>query len=138
MLRASVEGDVRIMFPMIASVDEFLDAKEFVEECMQELDDDGLEYNENIKLGVMIELPSAVEVAEELAELCDFMSLGTNDLIQYIIGIDRTNEQVAEYYIPHHPAVLRAINRVVQAGKKFDCDVSLCGDMAMKVELLPF
>lgn len=138
MLRASAEGNVRIMFPMIASVDEFLDAKEFVEECMRELDEDGLEYDRNIKLGVMIELPSAVEVAEELAELCDFMSLGTNDLIQYIIGIDRTNEQVAEYYIPHHPAVLRAINRVVRAGEKYDCDVSLCGDMAMKPELLPF
>ncbi|MFC1467878.1 phosphoenolpyruvate--protein phosphotransferase [Verrucomicrobiota bacterium] len=138
MLRASAEGNVRIMFPMIASVDEFLDAKEFVEECMHELDEDGFEYDKNIKLGVMIELPSAVEVCEELAELTDFMSIGTNDLIQYIIGVDRTNEQVAEYYISHHPAVLRAINRVVRAGEEYDCDVSLCGDMAMKPRMLPF
>lgn len=138
MLRAAAEGDVRIMFPMIASVDDFLDAKEFVEECMHELDEDGLEYNKEVKLGVMIELPSAVEVCEELAELVDFMSIGTNDLIQYIIGVDRTNEQVAEYYIPHHPAVLRAINRVVQAGNKYDCDVSICGDLAMKSSMLPF
>lgn len=138
MLRAAQEGNVRIMFPMIASVDEFLDAKEFVKECMQDLDEDGLEYNKNVELGVMIELPSAVEVVEELAELTDFMSIGTNDLIQYTLGVDRTNEQVAEYYIPHHPAVLRAIYRVVQAGLKYDCDVSLCGDMSMKRSLLPF
>lgn len=138
MLRASAEGNVRIMFPMIASVDDFLDAKEFVKECMLELHADGFEYDKDIKLGVMIELPSAVEVVEELAELTDFMSIGTNDLIQYIIGIDRTNEQVAEYYIQHHPAVLRAINRVVQAGKKYGCDVSLCGDLAMNPVMLPF
>jgi phosphotransferase system enzyme I (PtsP) len=138
MLRASADSNVRIMFPMIASVDDFDRAKAFVQECMHELEREGIDFNRNVKLGVMIELPSAVEVCEELAQLTDFISIGTNDLIQYTIGVDRTNEQVAEYYIPHHPAVLRSINRVIQAGKKFNCDVSLCGDLSMKRRLLPF
>ncbi len=138
MLRASAEGNVRIMFPMVASVDDFLEAKAFVTEYMNELAEDGLAYNKNVKLGVMIELPSAVEVSDELAELCDFISLGTNDLIQYIIGVDRTNQHVSDYYIPHHPAVFRAINRVVKAAQKHNCDISICGDMAINPTILPF
>ncbi len=137
-LRAGVEADARIMFPLIASVDDFIAAREIVFECMDQLEGEGVQVNRQIQLGVMMELPSAVEVAEELATEADFLSIGSNDLVQYMLAVDRTNEQVSELYKSHHPAILRAINRIVIAAKQADKPVSICGDLATETHMIPF
>ena len=95
-------------------------------------------FNRKTKLGVMIELPSAVEVVEELAQEADFLSIGTNDLIQYMLAVDRTNEQVSDLYLAYHPAILRAVSRIVKAAIKYGKDVSICGDLAANGKLIPF
>jgi phosphoenolpyruvate-protein kinase (PTS system EI component) len=105
---------------------------------MDELEADGLPFSRNTQLGVMMELPSAVEVVNELAQEADFLSIGTNDLIQYMLAVDRTNEQVSKLYLAYHPAVLRAVNRIVVAGLKHEKDVSICGDLSADPRLLPF
>jgi phosphotransferase system enzyme I (PtsP) len=138
MLRAAEGADLRIMFPMVASVDDFTDAREVVHECLHDLQSEGTACNPAVRLGAMIELPSAVEVVDELAQQVDFMSIGTNDLIQYLLAVDRTNEHVAGYYIAHHPAVLRAIARVADAARRHKTDLSVCGEMAMDPRLIPF
>ncbi len=97
-----------------------------------------MEHNEHPLLGIMVELPSAVEVAEELAQAADFLSIGSNDLVQYILAVDRTNSHISDLYLSHHPAVLRALNRVVQAARAQGKECSLCGDMAHDSRMLPF
>jgi phosphotransferase system enzyme I (PtsP) len=137
-LRAGVGGNTRIMFPLIASLDDFLEAREVVYECMSELDARGVPYNRDTKLGIMVELPSAVELIEDLAYEVDFMSIGTNDLIQYMLAVDRTNDLVSKLYLSHHPAILRAIKRVVSVAGRHKKDVSICGDIAMDPKMIPF
>jgi phosphotransferase system enzyme I (PtsP) len=137
-LRAGVEADARIMFPLISSVDDFIAARDIVFECMDELEDDDVPFNRKTKLGVMMELPSAVEVADELAYEADFLSIGTNDLIQYMLAVDRTNEKVSSLYLAHHPAILRAINRIVAAAQTHGKDISICGDLSADPRMLPF
>lgn len=138
MLRAGVDGSTRIMFPLISSLDEFIEARDLVHQCMIELDARGVAYNPNTRLGVMIELPSAVTLVEDLAQEVDFMSIGTNDLIQYMLAVDRTNEMVSKLYLSHHPAILRAINRVVSVARSHQTDVSICGDIARDIRMIPF
>lgn len=138
MLRAGVGGNTRIMFPLISSLDEFLEAREIVRECMRELKARGDDFNPETRLGVMVELPSAVELVEDLAHEVDFMSIGTNDLIQYMLAVDRTNEMVSNLYLSHHPAILRAISRVASVAKKHRTDVSICGDIVRDVRMMPF
>lgn len=138
MLRAGEGGDLRIMFPLVASVDEFLEARNIVQGCCEELARNGVPHNPAPKIGSMIELPSAVEVAAELAQESDFLCVGTNDLVQYILAVDRTNERIAHHYVPHHPAVLRSLKRVADAGRKAQVPVSICGEMASSLKLLPF
>lgn len=138
MLRAGAGGNSRIMFPLISSVDEFVEARELVRECMAELDARGEEYNRETQLGVMIELPSAIVLVEDLAHEVDFMSIGTNDLIQYMLAVDRTNEMVSKLYLSHHPAILRAIDRVVSVARSHRKDVSICGDIARDPKMIPF
>jgi phosphotransferase system enzyme I (PtsP) len=138
MLRAGVGGNTRIMFPLISSVDEFIEARELVKQCMGELDGRGEEYNRETRLGVMIELPSAVVLVEDLAHEVDFMSIGTNDLIQYMLAVDRTNEMVSKLYLSHHPAILRAIENVVSVARSHRKDVSICGDIARDAKMIPF
>lgn len=138
MLRAGTEGNVRIMFPLISSVDEFIEAREVVRDCIKQLETGGNPYSRDIKLGVMIELPSAVALIEDLAHEVDFVSIGTNDLIQYMLAVDRTNEMVSSLYLSHHPAILRAIERVVSVALSHHKDVSICGDIACDPRMIPF
>ncbi len=137
-LRAGADSHSRIMFPLISSVDDFIAARDIVYECMDELDRDGIPFNRKTKLGVMMELPSAVEVADELAFEADFLSIGSNDLIQYMLAVDRTNEAVSNLYLAHHPAILRAIHRIVAAAETHGKDVSICGDLSADARMLPF
>ncbi|MDE2008728.1 MAG: phosphoenolpyruvate--protein phosphotransferase [Candidatus Omnitrophica bacterium] len=136
MLRAGAGQRIRILFPMISSLDEFLQAKAIVQECVQQLETQRREFNPSPLLGVMVELPSTVEIINEMAQEADFFSIGTNDLVQYMLAVDRTNDSVAPLYLPHHPSVLRAMKRVVEAGLKHAREVSICGDMANEPKYL--
>jgi phosphotransferase system enzyme I (PtsP) len=129
-LRSGAGKRIRILFPMISSMDEFLQAKSIVQECIHQLKTEHKEFIKDPPLGVMVELPSVVEIIDEMAQEADFFSIGTNDLIQYMLAVDRTNDRVAQLYMPHHPSVLRALKKIVDAGLKYGKEVSICGDMA--------
>ena len=137
-LRAGKDGKVRIMFPLIASVDDFLEAQKIVRSCMDELESEGIDFCRETQLGVMIELPAAVEVIDELAQVVDFFSIGSNDLVQYMLAVDRTNEQVSNLYLAHHPAVLRSLNRIATAARLHQKELSICGDLSTDPYLLRF
>lgn len=137
-LRAASGADVRIMLPMISSLQEIREAKRYIELAKTQLREEKLEFNEFVPVGIMIELPAAVICAEELLAEADFASLGTNDLIQYTLGVDRGNPSVAPLYDECHPAVLRLIRAAVKAAQKQNKLISICGEMGGRREMVPF
>lgn len=137
LLRASVYGQLAVMFPMISGLEEFKQAKAFVEECKAELKAEGIAYSEDIEWGIMVEIPAAAVYADELAKHVDFFSIGTNDLIQYTLAADRMSEKVSYLYNPMHPAVLRLIKMTIDGAHKHGKWVGMCGEMAGDEAAIP-
>ncbi|MDH3346447.1 MAG: hypothetical protein OEL75_04605, partial [Kiritimatiellaceae bacterium] len=136
-LRASIGRNIAVLYPMINGLDEVFEANRILEECRQELLDEGVRLVEKIPVGVMIEIPSAALTAEKIAPHVDFFSIGTNDLIQYTMAVDRVDESVAHLYQPTNAAVLKLIHMVVQAGRVEEIPTAVCGQMAASPELIP-
>ena len=137
LLRASAFGDIKIMLPLVTALDEVRKARSLVEECKKELDERGVSYNPDIEVGTMIETPAASLIADNLAEVCDFFSIGTNDLIGYTMCADRGNDRVAYLYEVYQPAVLRSLKRIISEGNKRGIMVGMCGEAAADPLLIP-
>ncbi|MFW5800352.1 MAG: putative PEP-binding protein, partial [Spirochaetota bacterium] len=137
LLKASSLGKIKIMLPMINSIKEVVQTKTLIEQEKQNLISDGIEVSSNIKYGIMVETPAAVLSLESFVKHIDFISIGTNDLIQYLFAVDRNNEKVEEYYDNHHPALINSLKIIYDFSKKFDVPVSLCGELNADINVLP-
>jgi len=135
--RAAVHGDVRIMFPLISTLLEWRQAKMIVGDVLEDLEERGVDFNPNIPLGMMVEVPAAAILAEEFAEEVDFFSIGTNDLIQYTLAVDRSDPAVSTLYNSSDPSILRLIKMVVQAADKKNIPVTVCGQMSSDLKSIP-
>ena len=129
---------VQIMFPLISSLDEFYEARQAVYDCMLALEIENLPHHQQPLIGVLVELPSIVEIIDKLAAEVDFLSIGTNDFVQYMLAVDRTNEKVADYYQPYHPAVLRSLAKIVKTANTQNKEISVCGELAHEKDYIPF
>ena len=138
MLRANRGRKLQVMFPMVTSIEELRAGRAAVEQCAAELREEDHQISTEVAVGAMVEVPSVVPLIDDFAREADFLSIGTNDLIQYLLAVDRTNEKVAHLYLPHHPAVLRTLHAVVTACTRRGVGVSVCGDMAHQAQYLPF
>jgi phosphotransferase system enzyme I (PtsI) len=136
-LRAGVHGNVRLMYPMIGQIDELRRANAHLEECKKELADRGVPYRHDIEVGSMVELPAAALIADQLAKETRFLSVGTNDLVQYTMAVDRGNERIAHLYQPTHPAVLRLLAMAARAAHDNGVWIGVCGEMASEIHLTP-
>lgn len=136
-LRASYKTNASIMFPMVSSLAELVEAKNIVKEVQKELKKEQIPFNSKIKIGCMIEVPSAAIISDLLAAECDFLSIGTNDLVQYSLAVDRSDESLSEFYSPAHPSIIRLIKLVVAAANRFKVPVSVCGEVAADPRFVP-
>lgn len=136
-LKASIYGNLAIMFPMISTIDELRQAKQILEECKKELDDENIKYNKEIKVGMMIEIPAAAIMAESFSKECDFFSIGTNDLIQYTVAAERGNTKIANLYTKNHPAIIRLIKQTIDAAHKNGIFCGMCGEAASNFQYIP-
>ncbi|MGK0184713.1 MAG: phosphotransferase system enzyme I (PtsI) [Verrucomicrobiales bacterium] len=136
-LRASAGNKVSVMYPMVSSLDELLEANRILDACKLELASEDIDFDSDIEIGVMIEVPSAALIARRLAREVDFFSFGTNDLVQYTLAVDRINEKVAQLYQPAHPAILQLMKMAIDAGHDQDVWSGVCGEMASDISILP-
>jgi phosphotransferase system enzyme I (PtsI) len=136
-LRAGYKANVSIMFPMVSSLAELIEAKAVVKEAQKELKKEQIPFNTKIKIGCMIEVPSAAIISDMLAAECDFLSIGTNDLVQYSLAVDRSDESLSDFYTPAHPSIIRLIKLVVSAAYRFKVPVSVCGEVAADPRFVP-
>lgn len=137
LLKASNYGNIAIMFPMISSIEELRDAKKILEECKKELDNENIPYKKDIKVGIMIEIPSAALVAQGLAQECDFFSIGTNDLIQYTVAVERGNEKISKLYTKYHPAVIKLVKESIEGAHDAGIFCGMCGEAASDELYIP-
>lgn len=136
--RASVFGKLSVMFPMIISSDEIYRSKDILQEVRNQLDKEGIAYDPNMEVGIMIETPAAAIISDELAKEVDFFSIGTNDLTQYTLAIDRQHTGLDKFFNPHHPAVLRLIKQTIENGHKAGIWVGICGELGADLELTEY
>lgn len=135
--RASAEGNIKLMYPMISSIGELKAANEMLAACQAQLEAEGLPQDKSMEVGIMIEIPAAAMIADKLGRHSKFFSVGTNDLIQYSVAVDRLNEKIAHLYEPSHPAILQLIHRTVQAGQAHQIWTGVCGEMAGELAMVP-
>ncbi len=137
LLRASVYGKLKIMYPMISSIEEIIESNKILEEAKDELARENKIWSDNFELGVMMEVPSSTVIADRFCPYVDFFSIGTNDLCQYLLGVDRTNANLAHLYQQSHPAMIRVIYQLVKTSNKHNCPISLCGEMGSDILYIP-
>lgn len=136
-LKAAYFGNIKIMLPLITDIDEVKSAKALISECEKELENEGALFKKNVPVGVMIETPAAVLIADELAKIAEFFSIGTNDLTGYVMAVDRGNGRVSNLYSVHKKAVLKAIEMTISSAKRAGIPVGMCGESAADRELIP-